>query len=229
MKKPRTKLQKRNRIFLIMNLVLPYWLFALMFTTRIAAALLLIAFAALMLNAAVYKITSRIGKGRPVLHISRVIAILCCIVYYLPPVLMLRFQRVKPLYPVKRFLYTKGVFSSSSEIYDALLPKSLPAGCTDFYYRAYGCVIAQDYHPSSYLYFRTDPETAAEYETYYQQLANTEISDSPEDLEWFCAQMHLSSFAPGEDPEKAVLFWQKDRYPRAVLIFRETGLIAVLT
>lgn len=233
MKKQRTPLQQANHVILMMHLCLPLWLFTLMYVPSFEVVLFPAVWAALLLNAAVYKITQRIGRGRPVLIAARVIAVCAMVTYYLPLVVMFGFARTQRLYPLKRWVYTEGVFSSATYYYQRMLPAQLPENTTDYSFRTTGSVLAQDAHASSYLIFRTDSETAAGYADFLTDAGFTargEVSD-PDlegDFAWFRGWMRLDRYI-SEPLDHAQLFWINDRYPKVAIVDTASGLVAILT
>ena len=230
----KTPLQRANRIILILHIVFPVWLFALMYTSAISGYLFFIAFTAALLLGGIYSIVSKLQKGKIVLYIARVITILCIAAFYTPMILLVTFSHTKSLYEIKRLDYAYGVFGSNADYYKQLLPEKLTSVCEDYSFRTQGSMIAQDYHPSSYLMFHTDAATMDLYADYYKGLdcdvrINDEDNDKAKsDIEWFCSQMRLrESFHDNLD--HAELYWFSGTYPKAVLLNRETGLVAVLT
>ena len=146
-------------------------------------------------------------------------------------------KEVQLLYPLKRFLYTYGVYGDESGIYEALLPEQLPDACTGYRFRTQGSLIAQDYHASSYLTFYTDAATLDTYAAYYDSMDCERIQYDPvgetdeeqfPHLSWFCGQMQLDQTMP-EHSEQMTLYWFDSYYPKGVLLDYDTGLVAVLT
>lgn len=242
-KKSKTRWQKINHIILILHIIVPVWALALMMTSAISGKLLLIAAGASLLLGAVYKLVQKLRKGRWLLIIARVAAISACIVFYLPMLILMNFSRSKPLYTLKRLDYIHGVYGGS-DCYQQLLPSELPEVCEDYTFRTQGTLPAQDYHASSYLMFHTDTATLDAYAQYFGQMDCTRLENGTENeydpeeesenayaqgkIEWFCGQMRLrQSFQDNLD--NAVLYWFDSRYPKAVLLNYETGLVAVLT
>lgn len=233
-KKKKTRWQKVNDIILVLNIIFPVWLMALMYTPAISYIFFLIAVFTLLLNGVIYKLVTEYHKGKGFLYITRGIVISAWIAFYLPMLLLMNFSHSKLLYPLKRLDYIYGVYSSNADYYQQLLPSELPEICNDYSFRTQGCMIAQDYHPSSYLMFHTDTATLESYALHFDQLDcvrrenGTENMYIQNDLEWFVGQMRLrKSFQDNLD--HAVLYWFSGTYPKAVLLNFETGLIAILT
>lgn len=228
-KKEKSRWHKVNDIILLLNIALPMWGLALMYTSAISGILFLIAMGTLLLNAIIYKLVTKFNKGRAFLHTTRAIVIIAWIVYYTPMVLLMNFSHTKPLYTLKRADYIHGVYGGS-DFYQQLLPEKLPEICDDYSFRAQGSVPAQDYHPSSYLMFHTDSATLDAYALHYEQSGGTRLENgyAQEKIEWFCGQMRLrESF--NDNLDNAVIYWFNERYPKAVLLNYDTGLVAVLT
>lgn len=112
------------------------------------------------------------GRFRKTVIVLRVIAVIVLASVILAPVILLNFSETKFLYPVKRFCYSYGVYSSFD---NSILPSFLPKKCDDYMFITQGCFPAQDYHPSAYLIFHTDAETLKEYEDYFSSLDNAEL------------------------------------------------------
>lgn len=229
-KKQKSRWEKVNDAILFLHLVFPVWVMALMLTSAVSDTLFLIALAAVLLLGVVYKLVQRFQKGRWVLVTARVIAIGAYIIFYLPMLVLTQFSHAKLMYPLKRLDYTYGVFGDNAAYYQRLLPETLPEVCEDYSYRTQGSMVAQDYHPSSYLMFHTDAETLAAYAAYYDGMGLTRLEHelAEEKIEWFCGQMRLrDSFQ--EHLDSAVLYWINDYYPKGILLNAETGLVAILT
>lgn len=232
--KKKTRLQIANKVILILNLVFPVWAFALMYTPSISFILFLIAWGTLLLNAIIYKLVTKFNKGQTFLHIIRGIVIISWIAFYTPMTLMMNFSHTKPLYSLKRADYIHGVYGNNSEFYGQLLPEKLPEICDDYSFIAQGSMVAQDYHASSYLMFHTDTATLDSYALRLDQFGGSRLENESENesvqeqIEWFCGQMRLrDSF--NDNLDNAVVYWFDGRYPKAVLLNYETGLVAVLT
>lgn len=230
-KREKSRWEKINDVIFALHLVFPVWLLALMMTPNISGFLFLTALFSTLLLGVIYKLVQKYQRGQKVLLIARIITVCACIALYLPMLLLGRlFSHTKLMYPLKRLDYTYGVYGNNAAYYQQLLPEKLPAVCADYSYRAQGSMLAQDYHPSSYLMFRTDAETVAAYAAYYEGIGLTPTSDEAAagNLEWFCGQMRLrEQFSDNLD--HAVLYYISDRYPKGILLNAETGLVAILT
>lgn len=235
-KKKKTRWQKINGIILTLNIIFPVWIMALMYTSAISDVLFLIAVFSLLLNGVVYKLNEKFHKGRCFLYIARGIVISAWTVFYMPMLILMNFSHSQLIYPLKRFCYTYGVFGSNAAFYQQLLPEELPEICDDYSFRTQGSMVAQDYHPSSYLMFHTDTASLEAYVSHFDALDCARLENGTEDgdffqnkIEWFCGQMGLrESFQDNLD--NAVLYWfAGGMYPKAVLLNFETGLVAVLT
>lgn len=233
-KKTKTRLQKINDIILILNIIFPVWIVALIYTSAISGYLFLIVLFASLLLVMIYKIVIKLKKGKIILYIARIISILCVAAYYTPMILLMNFTHTKPLYELKRSTYTYGVFGNNADYYKRLLPEKLPSVCDDYSFRTMGSMVAQDYHPSSYLMFHTDSSTIDLYSHYYKNLScevrtnDDETTNVKNDIDWFCEQMKLQDSIQ-DNLDNAELYWFSDYYPKAVLLNRETGLVAILT
>lgn len=229
-KKPKSRWQKVNEGILILHIVFPVWMMALMMTSAVSGTLLLIAVGASLLLGVIYKLVQRFQRGKIVLLFARIFAVGACLALYLPMLILTQFSHTKLLYPLKRLDYTYGVFGDNAAYYQRLLPESLPAVCEDYSYRTQGSMAAQDYHPSSYLMFHTDADTLRAYAAYYDSIGLMPIEDelAAEKIDWFCGMMRLREQFQ-DNLDHAVLYWLGDRYPKAVLLNAETGLVAVLT
>lgn len=233
-KKKKTRLQIANVIILILHIVFPIWLVPLMYTVGISGYMFFIALVTSLLLGVIYKIVTKHQKGKMLLYIARAITILCVVSFYIPMILLMKFSQTKPLYEIKRLAYAYGVFGDNADYYKQLLPEKLPSVCDNYSFRTQGSMVAQDYHASSYLMFHTDSKTIDLYSNYYKSLdcevrINGDESDNVKsDIDWFCRQMKLRELFQ-DNLDNAELYWFSDYYPKAVLLNRETGLVAILT
>lgn len=166
------------------------------------------------------------------------LAVLSVIAYYIPWIVMKNFENSKTMYKLKRFDYTYGVYGTNADYYHELLPESLPDTCDDYFFRAQGCSWAQDYHAHSFLKFYTDTYTVEKYFQYYGNMdfeiknINDRKTDEKfkEDFQWLCETFDLQE-SVDFDPDKAILLWKLvgDYHHEAVLLDRETGLVAIIT
>lgn len=244
-KNEKTRFEKVNHLILVLHFIFPLWLLVLVYTSGISGVLFLVMLFAVLLLGAVYKIVQRIGKGKPVLLIARIAAFSAIVIYYLPFLIMVSFSKNQLFYPLKRYCYIHGVYYSQGEIYEELLPDSLPKNCSSYAFRTQGSMIAQDYHASSYLVFYTDIQTQKEYAEKYRQKDSAPLtrdsmiaeSDAESDSEssypdkkitWFINMMQLDA-AIVNTMENFEFFFIPERYPKAVLLDYDTGLVAILT
>lgn len=235
--KKRSPWRTANATVLLLHLALPVWLFALMYTPAISSILLLVMMICGLLPGVCSKLVKKFQKGKGLLIASMVLAVFTITAFYTPLVVLRGAKEVQVLYPLKRFLYTYGVYGDRSGIYEALLPEQLPDACTGYRFRTQGSLIAQDYHASSYLTFYTDVATLDTYAAYYDSMDCERIQYAPAGetdeeqfphLSWFCGQMQLDLSLP-EHSEQMTLYWFDSYYPKGVLLDYDTGLVAVLT
>lgn len=165
-----------NAIILILSILLPFWIFAWMACYAIAGKCLLAALISNILLVIVYKF----GAGKKILIPCRALAVVCTLSVYLPTILLSGFSQTKIFYPIKKYLYTQGVYSGYS---DDLLPEKLPSTCEDYLFITQEGAVAQDYHASSYLVFHTDTETLKAYETKVRGLGSMQCSENYHDEE----------------------------------------------
>lgn len=235
--KKRSPWRIANAIVLLLHLVLPVWLFAWMYTPVISGILLPVMMICGLLPGVCSKLVKEFQKGKWLLVASRVLAVFAIAAFYTPLVVLRSAKEVQLLYPLKRFLYTYGVYGDGSGMYEAMLPEQLPDACTGYRFRTQGSLIAQDYHASSYLTFYTDVATLEAYAAYYDSMDCERIQYDPvgetdeeqfPHLSWFCGQMQLDQNLP-EHSEQMTLYWFDIYYPKGVLLDYDTGLVAVLT
>ena len=232
-KRIKTRLQRANDIILILHIIFPVWIVAFMYTFAISYYLFLITLFSSLLLGVIYKIVVKLQKGSIILYIARVITILCVVSFYIPMILLMNFSHTKQLYKLKRLDYAYGVFGDNADYYKQLLPDKLPSVCDDYSFRTRGSMVAQDYHASSYLMFHTDTATINLYAEYYSGLGCEVIANNHEDginkkVEWFCGLVRLQDYFQ-DNLDQSELYWFDDHYPKAVLLNRETGLVAILT
>lgn len=141
-----------NLFVVLLHILFPIGFFAGLYTLDISWILFLVALFANLILGAVSLSVRQQGTSRKLLHILRVIAIGSVVLYYVPFAAAVGFQETRWMYPVKRFVYAHGISG-----YGAVLPKTLPKTCEGYFFRTEGQMIAQDYHPSAYLAFYTDP------------------------------------------------------------------------
>lgn len=236
--KKRSPWRIANDTVLLLHLAFPVWLVAWMYTPAISSILLPVMMICGLLPGVCSKLVKKFQKGKGLLIASRVLAVFAIAAFYTPLVVLRSAKEVQLLYPLKRFLYTYGVYGDGrSGIYEALLPEQLPDACTGYRFRTQGSLIAQDYHASSYLTFYTDAATLDTYAAYYDSMDCERIQYAPvgetdeeqfPHLSWFCGQMKLDQ-TMSEHSEQMTLYWFDSYYPMGVLLDYDTGLVAVLT
>jgi len=143
-------------------LTLPFCFFSTMLMPSINTALFFVLVITWLILHFFTDFYEKKGKGRKAVRIFRILVLVCTVVYFIPNVLLTGFTQTEIFYPVKRYLYTHGVYSTA-EFYDKILPEQLPDSCADYKFVTQGCMIAQDYHPSSYLIFHADESVLRSY------------------------------------------------------------------
>lgn len=118
-----------------------------------------------------YGIYKNHNRCRTAVIVLRAVSITILVLAVLAPMIMMKFQNNKFIYPVKRFCYNYGNYSM---VKNNILPSGLPEKCDDYLFITQGSFPAQDYHPSAYLIFHTDSETLSEYENHFDSLYNAE-------------------------------------------------------
>lgn len=119
-----------------------------------------------------YQIWLKKRKFRKTVIALRVTAILALVITLAIPLSLINFTYDKPMYQVKKFVYCHGIYNGYM---DKFLPTKLPKMCEDYKFITQGSFIAQDYHPSAYLIFRTDTATMHELEEDYKQIDGAEF------------------------------------------------------
>lgn len=218
-----------NGIVLALHLLFPVWIISWMYTPGISTVLLL---TALVLNLAlggVHKLVVMTDKGKPVLHVFRVLALLSLLAAYAPLAILSGFTtEMKVMYPAKRAMYIYGVYSSSSDYYSKLLPETLPQQCGSYSFRAQGSVIAQDYHPTSWLRFSTDRAALDGYAAYYDAQGFTR-STSAVNYRWVIQYFGITCAEDATVPEDTVFYYISGNYPKAVVLDYAEEQVFVLT
>lgn len=147
-----------NLAVLTLHIMIPVWLFWMIGTLGVTSKLVLPVLGTNLLLGIVYKLE----KSKPLLYLLRVLAIAGVVLFYVPTTLNMGFSRSKWLYPLKRDVFAYGV-SGRGET----LPEHLPAHCEGYCFFTQSQAIAQDYHPSAYLAFYTDPAVLEHYAASY--------------------------------------------------------------
>lgn len=113
-------------------------------------------------------------KYRKTVIALRISAIAAIIFTYSTPFIATNsyLKYVKPMYHVKKFIYCHGVYTGGMGEY---LPSKLPKVCEDYKFVTEVGMIAQDYHPSAYLIFRTDTATMHKLEEDYKQVDGAKL------------------------------------------------------
>lgn len=112
------------------------------------------------------------GRFRKSVIVLRSIAITVLALAVFAPITLLKFKNTKFMYPIKRFCYGYGAYSTNFN--NDILPSFLPKKCDNYMFITQGSVLAQDYRPSAYLAFHTDSETLKKYEEHFNSVDNTE-------------------------------------------------------
>lgn len=182
-----------------------------------------------------YEKVDRIKNGRKILRYFRIALFLCISGLILPAIVLLSFDHTKCMYNIKRLDYTYGVFGKNAEYYKKLLPEKLPDKCEDYSFVTKGSILAQDYHASSCLMFRTDEETIKYYAEYYSLLCDeirVENDDSEEKikgLDSFLKQARISDESRRGEFDNAELYWIDGHFPKGALLDRDSGYVVILT
>lgn len=140
--KKRSPWQIANATVLLLHLAFPVWLVAWMYTPTISSILLPVMIICGLLPGVCSKLVKKFQKGKGLLIASRVLAVFAIAAFYTPLVVLRSAKEVQLLYPLKRFLYTYGVYGDKSGIYEALLPEQLPDACTGYRFRTQGTLSA---------------------------------------------------------------------------------------
>lgn len=173
-------------------------------------------------------------KGKTALYIVRTITVLCSVVFFLIPYPLRLFQDEPSAYLLKRELFYHGV--SENDYCHTLLPERLPETCTDYKCITQGQVVAQDYHPSLYLMFRTTPDILEQYAAKAEALGlkKTEMPDEQtvrdyyDFLPEYPPQLMghvLSRLEPKDSLYGSVRYTSSDYYNKGMIVQYETGLV----
>ncbi len=179
-------------------------------------------------------------KGKNALYIIRTITALFSLVFFLIPYSLCLFKDAPSAYPLKREVYYYG--ACSSDYCHTLLPKSLPEICTDYKCITQGQMVAQDYHPSLYLMFRTTPEVLEQYTAKAEALGlkKTEVPDAETVRDSYFEEYQIEYLPeyPGELPGhvltrlkpedslySSVKYTSSDYYDKGMIVQYETGLV----
>lgn len=136
-------------------------------TITLSITLFFIGFIINFVLALIYKKYMLYGRFRKTVIVLRTVAVTVLVLAVLAPIMLMKFNRNKIVYPVKRFCYSYGNYGV---IDNHILPSFLPKKCDDYMFITQGSFPAQDYHPSAYLAFHTDSETLKKYENHFDSL-----------------------------------------------------------
>lgn len=167
-------------------------------TIGISIVLFFIGIIVNLVLAFVYGNYKKNGRCRKAVITLRAISISIIMLAMLAPMIMMKFQNNKFIYPVKRFCYNYGNYSI---VKNNILPSGLPEKCDDYLFITMGSFPAQDYHPSAYLVFHTDSGTISEYENYFESLENSErkVTHMPDKEDYYDDDSRLK--CPKELPQ----------------------------
>lgn len=176
------------------------------------------------------------GRFRKTVITMRVIAVTALIATIVSPIMVMKFDKTKLLYPVKRFCYSYGVYGGNkNEVLSLFLPKK----CNDYMFITQGSFPAQDYHPSAYLAFHTDSETLKEYENHFELLDSAErkVTHMPDkenyinDDSWLKCPEELPRHVFGQlqpehihDFKNAVIYTVHSYYGKGCMLDYDSGL-----
>lgn len=217
-----------NNIVLTLHIVFPVWLLAVVSLPCITSVLLIVAVILCLLVGVVYKIITRLDRLKPVLYVFRGLAIAAMIAVYVPLMILVGFKQTKLLYPVKRAVYTHGVYGENHTYYDRLLPDTLPKECGHYTFRTQGSMVAQDYHPTSWLSFTTDKAALDAYAVFYDRQGYSRITDAGK-YRWVMRMFNMDIADDAEIPEGTVFYYISDYYPKAIVLDYAEGRFMVMT
>ena len=228
-----------NAAVILPQIVLPVGLAVMIFTVGISWKLFLIALFANLILGAVSMWVRQQGTGRKLLHVMRVIAIGSVVLYYVPSTVGIGFTETRWMYPLKRFVYVHGISG-----YGEVLPEKLPQKCEGYFFRTEVQMIAQDYHPSSYLAFYTDPaeldRLAAEFggrrtvtktldemdDEERERLSYLDFPNCPEEIPPFV----VGRVHPAEELHGAVVYVRSDSYySKGLVLDYDSGYVIYWT
>lgn len=222
---------------LIVFMAMPFGLMFVMYTSGIANILIEVGFWVNIVLVLFYKIYKKYGRFRKTVILLRTTAIIIFVSGLLAPVMLMKFDKNKIVYPVKRFCYSYGNYGV---IDNNILPSFLPKKCDDYMFITQGSFPAQDYHPSAYLAFHTDSGTLKKYENHFDSLNNAElkVTHMPDkedymnndDLRLKCPEelpMHVFQRLKTEhihDFEKAIIYTVPAYYGKGCMLDYNSGL-----
>lgn len=206
-------------------------------TITLSIMLFFIGFIVNFALALIYKKYMLYGRFRKAVIVLRTVAVTVLVLAVLAPIMLMKFDRNKIVYPVKRFCYSYGNYGV---IDNNILPSFLPKKCDDYMFITQGSFPAQDYHPSAYLAFHTDSETLKKYENHFDSLNNAELkvthmpdkeksmggddswSKCPEELPRHVFQQLQSEHI--HDFEKAIIYTVPSYYGKGCMLDYDSGL-----
>lgn len=156
---------------LIVFMAMPFGLMFVMYTSGIANILIEVGFWVNIVLVLFYKIYKKYGRFRKAVIVLRSVAVTVLVLAVLAPVMLMKFDKNKIVYPVKRFCYSYGNYGV---IDNNILPSFLPKKCDDYLFITKGSVPAQDYHADAYLIFHTDRNTLKNYENHFDSMNDAE-------------------------------------------------------
>ncbi len=230
----KSTLKKLNIIIFLHNYVFPVWILCSLMTIGISQYCFLGTLVFMIATGVTYKKVDRIKNGRKILRYFRIALFLCISGLILPAIVLLSFDHTKCMYKIKRLDYTYGVFGKNAEYYKKLLPEKLPDECEEYSFITKGCMIAQDYHPSSCLMFCTDVETIEDYAEYYGRICDEirvkddERENEIKGIDWFCDNARIDESGRGEF-KNAELYWINGNFPKGALLDKDSGYVVILT
>ena len=166
-----------DRSFHALNTLIGFLLFlGIMFFVCASAITFMLFFIGFWVNfvlTLIYRVYKKDGRFRKAVIILRSVAVTILLLGILAPLTLMNFRNTKLMYPVKRFCYGYGVYSTNFN--NNILPSFLPKKCDDYMFITQGSFPAQDYHPSAYLAFHTNTETLKKYEEHFSSLNDAEL------------------------------------------------------
>lgn len=187
---------------LIATLTLFGGVFFLTYTYGITSALFNIGLPVNIALVLFYENFKKYGRFRKTVIGLRITAIIIFVSGILAPIIVFNFKNTKLMYPLKRFCYGYGVFST--DFNNDILPLSLPEKCDDYLFITKGSVPAQDYHACAYLIFHTDKNTLKKYEEHFNSVDNAErhMAHMPDkEDKWYSDENKIFLKCPEELPQ----------------------------
>ncbi len=228
-----SRLKKLNKLILVLHIVFPLWFYMSVYTIGISFYSLLGSIVCMIVTKIVYQKARYINNGTKIINALRAGLLLCLAGIYLPSLVLLNFKNTKSMYSIKRLDYAHGVYGKNAEYYKNLLPERLPDECEDYSFITRGCMIAQDYHASSCLSFRTDERTIDSYAKYYGGICDERrVKDESENeikgIDWFCDNARIDE-SKRDEFENAELYWINGNFPNGALLDKDSGYVVILT